>query len=132
MCFFRILFLVLLTSVGISAQSLPDQSSVLPPFEIRGLVASPEFRAGHVPAASQNGENLVGGVPWRWLDEPSDEELLSSRTRDLFPELCYSIRTYHVTRDDPQSDITRPAAYSECETAARFQMKVVGKEAVKP
>jgi hypothetical protein len=130
---FCILFLLLLMAVCVSAQSSPDQSSVSPQFEVRGLVAPSEFRAGHVPEASPNGETQIGAVPLRWLAQSAeelDEDLLSRLTQD-FPEPCYSIRTYRVTRDDPQSDITRPAGYSECETAGRFQMKVVGNEAVK-
>lgn len=36
---------------------------------------------------------------------------------------CYSIRAYRVTRDDPYSDSTRPAGYSTCQPATRFQVK---------
>ena len=135
MSVFRILFLVLLTSVGISAQPLPDQSSISAQFEIRGLVAPPEFRAGRVPAASQKLEKQIDASPLRWLpqsSEQADEELLSRLIQGAFPAVCYSIRTYRVTREDPRSDITSPAVYSECETATRFQMKVLGNGAVKP
>ena len=38
-------------------------------------------------------------------------------------EVCYSIRGYRVTRDDPESDSTRPAGYSTCQPAARFRVK---------
>jgi hypothetical protein len=130
---FRMLFLLLLMSVGIFAQSSPDRSSVSPQMDIRGLLLPPEFRAGHVPAASQNGENQI--VPFRWVSPPSeasDNEFLSGLMQDSFVEKCYSIETYRVTRDDPHSDITRPAGHSECQTAARFQMKDIGDQAVKP
>jgi hypothetical protein len=43
---------------------------------------------------------------------------------------CYSIRTYRVTRDDPESDSTRPAGYSTCEPAARFRVKDAGDSSV--
>jgi len=135
MCVVRILFLVLLTSVGVSAQSLPDQNSISAQLEIRGLVAPPEFRAGDVPAASQNVEKQNRTGLLRWLpqfSEPADEELLSSLTPGTFPEVCYSMRIYRVMREDPRSDITTSAGYSECETATRFQMKAVGNEAMKP
>jgi hypothetical protein len=135
MCVFRILFLVLLTSVSLSAQSLPDQSSISAQFEIRGLVAPPDFRAGRVPAVSQKEENQIGAGPLRWVpqsSEQADADLLSRLTQDAFPEVCYSLRTYRVTRDHPRSDITSPAGYSECETATQFHMKVVGNEAMKP
>jgi hypothetical protein len=36
---------------------------------------------------------------------------------------CYSIRSYRVTRDHPESDSTRPAGYSTCQPASRFQVK---------
>jgi hypothetical protein len=38
-------------------------------------------------------------------------------------DVCYSIRGYRVTRDDPESDATRPAGYSTCQPAARFRVK---------
>jgi len=40
--------------------------------------------------------------------------------------VCYSIRGYRVTRDDPESDLTRPAGYSTCQPAARFHVKDAG------
>ncbi len=43
---------------------------------------------------------------------------------------CYSIRTYRVTRDDPESDSTRPAGYSTCQPAARFRVKDAGDSSV--
>jgi hypothetical protein len=36
---------------------------------------------------------------------------------------CYSMRLYRVKRDDADSDSTRPAGYSTCQPAARFQVK---------
>ena len=39
---------------------------------------------------------------------------------------CYSLRAYRVTRDDPESDVTKPAGYSTCQPAARFQLKDAG------
>jgi hypothetical protein len=41
-------------------------------------------------------------------------------------DVCYSIRGYRVTRDDPESDSTRPAGYSTCQPAARFHVKNAG------
>ena len=38
-------------------------------------------------------------------------------------DVCYSIRGYRVTRDDPESDSTRPAGYSTCQPAVRFHVK---------
>jgi hypothetical protein len=36
---------------------------------------------------------------------------------------CYSIRSYRVVRDDPQSDSTRAAGYSTCLPATRFRIE---------
>jgi hypothetical protein len=36
---------------------------------------------------------------------------------------CYTIRTYRVARESPDSDSTRPAGYSTCQRATRFQLK---------
>jgi hypothetical protein len=36
---------------------------------------------------------------------------------------CYTIRTYRVARESPDSDSTRPAGYSTCQPATRFQLK---------
>jgi hypothetical protein len=47
---------------------------------------------------------------------------------------CYSMRSYKVARDDPQSDATKPAGYSTCQAAKRFQMKSIedSPELIKP
>jgi hypothetical protein len=36
---------------------------------------------------------------------------------------CYSIRSYRVKRDDPESDSTRLVGYSTCQPSNRFQVK---------
>jgi hypothetical protein len=36
---------------------------------------------------------------------------------------CLSIRSYRVTRDDPESDTTRLVGYSTCQPATKFQVK---------
>ena len=37
--------------------------------------------------------------------------------------LCYSIRSYKVARDDPQSDSTHAEGYSTCQPARRFRVR---------
>src|ERR1700730_15098303 len=85
---------------------IPDASQP----QLDGLIATPEFRKRVLP--------LTPGV--------------RNRVRDINPQLsfdpaplandvdCYTLRSYRVTRDDPQSDVVRPAGYSECQPAARF------------
>lgn len=36
---------------------------------------------------------------------------------------CYFLRSYRVTRNDPDSDSTSPAGYSTCLPSTRIQMK---------
>jgi hypothetical protein len=36
---------------------------------------------------------------------------------------CYTLRTYRVARENPESDTTRPAGYSTCQRATRFQLR---------
>lgn len=110
---FRLLLLSLLLSVCVApvvAQSLPDKNSVSSPPLLDRLISPPKFQV-YVPTPEIR---LHFRAP-----EP----------RDHFPALaqddaaCYSIRSYRVTRDNPGSDLTRPAGYSECQPAARFQVK---------
>ena len=112
----RLLVFSLLISVCIApvaAQSSSDRGTVASQAQLDGLIAPPEFRAHVLPLA------------------PS----VRARIRDIEPQLsfdpaplqndtdCYTMRSYRVTRDNPQSDAVRPAGYSECQPAARFQMK---------
>jgi hypothetical protein len=39
--------------------------------------------------------------------------------------LCYSMRTYKVARNNPDSDATHPIGYSTCQPAARFRTYTV-------
>jgi hypothetical protein len=39
--------------------------------------------------------------------------------------LCYSMRSFKVARDGPQSDSTHPAGYSTCQPAARFHVHTI-------
>ncbi len=36
---------------------------------------------------------------------------------------CYALRTYRVARVSPESDTVRPAGYSTCQRATRFQLR---------
>ena len=111
---FRILFLLLLMSVCMSAQSSPDKSSVSPQFEISVLTAPPEFR---------------NTVPFETLLEPSPSDQYQI-PGEPFPRpqgtsICFYIRTYRVERDQAQPDITTPAGYSECQPDTGLELKSV-------
>ena len=122
----RLLLLLSLVSVFVApsvAQSASDKKPVPARPQLDGLVAPPEFRA-NVPTRE---------VDWLELDQRSDlvsklqTPKLESSPRAYEPEqndeVCLSMRSYRVKRDDPKSDLTRLAGYSECQPAARFQMK---------
>jgi hypothetical protein len=45
----------------------------------------------------------------------------------LNPDLqstCFTLRTYVVQRDTPESDVVHPAGYTTCQPAPRFEVKV--------
>jgi len=125
----RILFLLLLVSVSMSAQSSPDKSSLSPQLEIRVLTAPPEFHANSVSAPSQNGQQQIGTVPLqKALLEPSPSDEYQIPGKPFRPEatsVCFYIRTYRVQRDQAQPDITTPAGYSECQPDTGLELKSV-------
>jgi hypothetical protein len=127
----RLPFFALLISVcvaPVAAQSSPVEHSpsktgVSSQPQLDGLVAPPEFRT-RVPALppivqDKIAQPKIHATPLQWQSqvlpfrpkaEPNDGD-------------CLYIRAYRVTRDDPESDATRLAGYSTCQTAARFQTK---------
>jgi hypothetical protein len=66
------------------------------------------------PEAARAGEHDWAFKPW-----PQSHKRVLARN----DATCYSIRSYRVKRDDPESDSTRPAGYSTCQPAGRFQVK---------
>lgn len=126
----RILLLSSLMAVCVSAQSPPDKCSVSPRFELRGLVRAPQFRPDQIPSPSQDGGDQMGADPSQWFVQPSPLQPASPLPAE--EQTCYSIRTYRVTRDDPQSDTTTPAGYSECETTTRFHIRAAVDAADEP
>ena len=53
------------------------------------------------------------------LDSPTPHIL----TLEQDDATCYTLRTYRVARENPHSDSTRPAGYSTCRRATRFQLR---------
>jgi hypothetical protein len=116
----RLLLLALLLPVSIvpvAAQSATDKIPASSHPQLYGrLVAPPEFRADDLPLPRLSGSVRTGirNTPPRL----SFDSTVKENDTD-----CYSMRSYRVTRDDPRSDSTRLAGYSECQPAARFQVK---------
>jgi hypothetical protein len=54
---------------------------------------------------------------------PLDSRVQHILTLQQDENTCYAIRTYRVARESPDSDSTRPAGYSTCQRATRFQLK---------
>jgi hypothetical protein len=117
----RLPFFGLLISVcvaPIAAQSSPGNRPASLQPQLDGLFAPPEFRT-HVLALPQIVQDKIRATPPQWR----------SRLLPIPPkpeqndETCLYIRSYRVTRDHPESDATRPAGYSTCQPAARFQTK---------
>lgn len=101
MCAPRLLVLsplILLCVVTVAAQSPSDKSA-----------------DSSAPAAESKKDSLVN----RRLDSRTQHVL----TLEQNEATCYTLRTYRVTREDPESDTTRPAGYSTCQRAARFQLR---------
>jgi hypothetical protein len=104
----RIASLVLFSSLlSLSAATSPAQTSkqkndVSDQPQLNGLAVSPDFRA-HIVASSR---------PLHLLRKSEEEN-----------DVCYYIRSYRVTRDDPGSDETRAAGYTICQLGGRFQTK---------
>jgi hypothetical protein len=120
----RLVLLALLISVcvaPIAAQSSPDKIPASSHPQLDGLIAPPEFRAHGVPlpSLSPNARGRIHDIQSKLRVAPFDSTLAQNDN----DQVCYSIRSYRVTRDDPGSDSTRLAGYSECLPAARFQVK---------
>jgi hypothetical protein len=120
----RLVLLALLMSVYVvpsAAQSSTDNIPASSHSQMDGLVAPPEFRAHAVPMSplSPNARSRIRDTQAHLHAVPFDSTL----AQDDNDKVCYSIRSYRVTRDDPASDSTRLVGYSECQPAARFQVK---------
>jgi hypothetical protein len=126
----RLLLLALLIAVyvaPVAAQSSVerDKTPAASQPQLNGLVAPPEFRAHILPLAPNVRARIRNVQPGLPLDSTPDSTLDATLDSGLAQDDadCLTMRTYRVTRDDPQSDSTRLAGYSECQRAARFQVK---------
>jgi hypothetical protein len=83
---------------------------IIPPLEFR----RPLLPLGLQPSFHSDGIGL------------SDQRYVPLRAGEQSDVTCYSIRSYRVTRDDPESDSTSPAGYSTCQPVSQFQLKDAG------
>jgi hypothetical protein len=116
----RLLALTLLISVWVApvaAQSSADKSPAPRSFPVLSRNGQASIRNDQFqPPSRLDGINLPDIIP------PPEV-----RAHDLGPPqsdvTCYFMLSYHVTRDDRESDSTRPADYSTCQPTTRFQVK---------
>ena len=117
MCTLRLLVLSLLLSVcvaPVAAQSSLDRNPQ-PSIRLDQIIPPPEFRRPELqPPFHSDGIGL------------SDQRYVLLRTGEQSDVTCYSIRSYRVTRDDPDSDSTSLAGYSTCQPVSQFQLKDAG------
>ena len=121
MCIPRLLVLSLLLSVcvaPVAAQSSLDRNPE-PSIRLDQIIPPPEFRRPVFP---------LGLEPPFPSDRMglSDQRYLQLRAGEQSDVTCYSIRSYRVTRDDPESDSTSLAGYSTCQPGSQFQLKDAG------
>ena len=107
-------FLISISGLPVAAQSLSENSSVLQLLPTRPQDSQSGIRVDQFQLSPHpDGVHL-----WHLLPEPElRRSIVTSDTT------CYSLRTYRVTRDDPESDSTRLAGYSTCQPAAGFGVK---------
>jgi hypothetical protein len=113
----RLLVLSLLISIGgapVVAQSSPEKVPFPQLLPIR-------------PQGEQSGIRVDQfRLPQDGINPPNIIRQSQFPVTVLTPEaICYSIRTYRVTRVDPESDVTRSAGSSTCEPATWFGPKDV-------
>src|SRR5580692_1535480 len=121
MCIPRLLVLALLLSVcvaPVAAQSSLDRNPQ-PSIGLDQIIPPPEFRRPVLPLGLQPPSRSDGiGL--------SDQRYVQLRAGEPSGVTCYSIRSYRVTRDDPESDSTSLAGYSTCQPVSQFQLKDAG------
>jgi hypothetical protein len=47
----------------------------------------------------------------------------SAENRELQKPVCYKIRSYHMVREDQDSDVTRMDGYTTCQPSSKYQTK---------
>jgi hypothetical protein len=118
----RFLVLPLLLSVGVTplaAQAILDNNAQL----LAPQSAQPGLRIGPLQDFHLHGTTPA---PETYRIIPAPGTYGKTLPSDRSEVVCYSIRSYRVTRDDPESDSTRPSGYSTCQPSDRFQVKDAG------
>jgi hypothetical protein len=128
-CLFTFVSLIAFSAAQISAQSQPNKNSseaASRGASISGLNAGVD--ALPIPsnqrdnAAEQSKEKAQAGIP---LNPPGSRVFVfdpaTGRTRYFEDLACYTIRSYRVVRDSPDSDSTHGDGYTTCVPSARIR-----------
>lgn len=130
----RLLAALLLCSLSAFAQEQPvaptSDAVSLPKIEFKTPAANPSEPWKIIPRQWQD-SNSSGDVPGIVPDGPSKFKFEGNRL-DLArsgvfttqgDDICYTMRTYVVARDDQDSDSTHPVRSSTCQHGSRFHLK---------
>jgi hypothetical protein len=141
----RLLLLSLLIALCVAtaaAQSSPDNtsnSSQLLPALPQNAEASTALIEFHLPLSHLDGLSLSPTTRTTEREDdslvmrPLDSSMQHILTLEQNEATCYTLRTYRVARVSPESDSTRPAGYSTCQRATRFQLRIaVDSQEIKP
>jgi hypothetical protein len=89
--------------------------------EYKSKLLAPEFRGWQVAAERPNIENLADILKLKArMPSGFPRQLATLAANDT---VCFSMRSYRFTRDDPDSDSMTPAGHSTCQPATRFQVR---------
>ncbi len=90
------------------------------------LAAQPTPQKSPDAVQSTNSGTLNIHAPARLEQSgPSPTSAFDSEGQLQTDTLCYSMRSYKVARDNPDSDSTHAVGYSTCQPAARFRTHTI-------
>jgi hypothetical protein len=116
-----VFLLVALCVAPLRAQSAKESNPAFSQFESASQLQEQSW-PGTMPDSARPGEDEFNLTPR--LQRHAHRSSLSGEPALAENEsTCYFLRSYRVTRDDPDSDSTRPAGYSTCLPGTRIQMK---------
>jgi hypothetical protein len=131
----RLIVIPLLTAVcalpAVAQAPLARASATLPPqvklpSDSSDRILVEQFRLPAKPLLDSHDGTFAGLSPNELQPSqgfPLRRFLKPDTAQEDWASTCYSIRSYRMKRDDPQTDVTRPDGYSTCQPASRFGVK---------
>lgn len=123
-----LVFVISLCAASLAAQSASDKSPDASPAPDQTAQASADLFQFQL--TSDTDDQGLSPAP-RTIESkndslvihPSDSRMAHILTLEQDEATCYTIRAYRVARVSPESDTTKPAGYSTCQRATRFQFR---------